>query len=742
MDDEDEYLSHPIEEPRHSLLQHSIYVAQRTRQLLSYTRFQNSELGFFSGLLHDIGKLNPYYQILFRTDKLKRDSLQSELIQRYESSHSPYSAWIADKLLNKMTKSIDYALLDKVVTLIYGHHSKLHGSIGEADFMKSEKFKTTQHEMIKDLERFHSLSSRRLEFSQLSWNNFVVRFLDPISFDIQIRSKSNDAVNDFLELSVAFSCLLQADRGSFSDPTEANFNLEMDTSKLINVGSKLSSIRDMIQNQLLRRFEHDKPVIIINAPTGSGKTKVFLDLVNRYKSKYKNLERIFYFSPLLALTEDFEQKLAKTVNDVNEVLIYNHLFSGSIEEKRSFESGQVYDSQWIFDNESFNRPFIITTTQRLLITIFSNKQADKLKLASFRNSLLIIDEVQTIPKYILGSLVHILKSMYEFLGTRTILVSATIPYELQSIPRTQPSVETLRSYLDLTKKHLTFQPWSTAHLDIKKVRTLVMANTRRKAANIFNFIHERYPDTLYLSSGVRKRDKIKILSQLHQNKQSDNQFILVSTQVVEAGVDLSFSHIFREKAPLDSIIQVMGRLNREAEDYQSKLIVYEYDNEYRPYSKLELNESEDILKTAKDSTELYSSLPQYYKSISEKNNLYKDHSKQLDDLIAKLDFDGIWEFINSHVLDNTLENERDTVLIPDIQEWDGIKSLLMKKRLTKTDYRTFSNISASMPKKVTDLAIEDYFDADVLEKNMLLPKKEHLGEVYDSIIGTDKWLVG
>jgi hypothetical protein len=97
------------------------------------------------------------------------------------------------------------------------------------------------------------------------------------------------------------------------------------------------------------------------------------------------------------------------------------------------------------------------------------------------------------------------------------------------------------------------------------------------------------------------------------------------------------------------------------EDDRSKLIVYEYDNEYRPYSKLELNESEEILKTAKDSTELYSSLDKYYKSISEKNNLYKDHSKQLGDLIGKLDFDGIWEFINNYVLDNTLENERDTV---------------------------------------------------------------------------------
>jgi hypothetical protein len=119
-----------------------------------------------------------------------------------------------------------------------------------------------------------------------------------------------------------------------------------------------------------------------------------------------------------------------------------------------------YQSEWIFDNESFNRPLIIITTQRLLITIFSNRQADKLKLASFRNSLLIIDEAQTIPKYILRSLIHVLERMYHFLGTRTILVSVTIPYELRSIPSTQASTQYLKSYLDLTKKHVSFVPWS------------------------------------------------------------------------------------------------------------------------------------------------------------------------------------------------------------------------------------------------------------------------------------------
>jgi Mn-dependent DtxR family transcriptional regulator len=249
------------------------------------------------------------------------------------------------------------------------------------------------------------------------------------------------------------------------------------------------------------------------------------------------------------------------------------------------------------------------------------------------------------------------------------------------------------------------------------------------------------PDTMYLSSGIRKKDKRKILSQIHEKEKANAQYILVSTQVVEAGVDISFSHIFREKAPLDSIIQVMGRLNREAEADEARLAVFEYDNEFRPYSQLELDESEKILKEAKDSTQLYSSLAQYYKSISEKNETYKKYSSELEYYISRLDFDRIWEFINYHVLDKALENERDTVLIPDLHEWDEIKQIIMRSKLTKTNYRRFADISASLPKKIYDLGIEDYFDSEALEKNILLPKKEYLNEVYHDVVGTDKWLL-
>ena len=206
---------------------------------------------------------------------------------------------------------------------------------------------------------------------------------------------------------------------------------------------------------------------------------------------------------------------------------------------------------------------------------------------------------------------------------------------------------------------------------------------------------------------------------------------------MEAGVDISFTQIFREKAPLDSIIQVMGRLNREAENDQAKLVVLEYDNEHRPYSKLELNESEPILKKVKNSIDLYSELPRYYQSISEKNNLYKNYTNELNGYIAKLDF-AIWNFINNYVF---LEDERDSVLIPDVEDWHKIKEILLKKKLSKIDYRMLSNISASLPQAIHKLEIQDYFDEEILEKNILLPKKEYLREVYDKRLGTDIWLV-
>jgi CRISPR/Cas system-associated endonuclease/helicase Cas3 len=80
-------------------------------------------------------------------------------------------------------------------------------------------------------------------------------------------------------------------------------------------------------------------ISILHAPTGIGKTKLFLDILQKYTQNQK-FERVFYFSPLLALTEDFEKKIAKTITDTDDVLIYNHLFSGSLLEKKDLQNDE------------------------------------------------------------------------------------------------------------------------------------------------------------------------------------------------------------------------------------------------------------------------------------------------------------------------------------------------------------------------------------------------------------------
>ena len=102
------------------------------------------------------------------------------------------------------------------------------------------------------------------------------------------------------------------------------------------------------------------------------------------------------------LLKIFEKKLEVTIKEQKEdILIYNHLFSGNLVEKNLKESGTFSKQQWMFPYESFNMKFIITTTQRFVITLYANSSSDKLKLASLRNSILIIDEIQTIPKFLL-----------------------------------------------------------------------------------------------------------------------------------------------------------------------------------------------------------------------------------------------------------------------------------------------------------------------------------------------------
>lgn len=736
-----EFLSHPVDEPRHSLIEHLIAVGKKSDELFAETSFNNQKIAFYSGLLHDIGKINPWYQEIFNATQ-DRKKIQGEVSEKFVQQHSVFSAWAAKYLLSKI--GLEYDVIDKILVLIYGHHSTIRRSLG--DIKQGKQFIASRDTMKEYIKEFSSQVSDILEFSKLNWSSCVEKFSRPVSFDFELNSSSTP--DDFLEMSVAFSCLLQADRGSFRDWSVPKFDLSIDTSSLakpkqmrdlssstrLQQQEKMGSMRNRFQKEVMENFDCSEKVIVINAPTGIGKTKVFLDLISKYKGD-KTIQRVFYFSPLLALTEDFESKFESTLQDKNQssdVLIYNHMFAESLEEKRRDTDGE-YNREWNFLIESFNKKFVITTTQRLLMSIYSNTAKDKLKLASFRNSILIIDEVQTIPKFILSNLKDIFQKMGQYMGTKIILISATIPNEINEISKVKISKDLLDDYLDQTQKQIeVMEKLDLSTLIINK--TLVMANTRKKAVNIYKDISQIHKDKtkIYLSAGIRKKDRIEILKNLSEKE----NYVLVSTQVVEAGVDISFSNIYRESAPLDNIIQVMGRLNREGLNPDAKLVIYSTDGNELPYSPLEFAESQKRLENIHNSKELYSILKQYYSDISARNKWNIEKTDKLESCIKNLDFDGVWEFVKNELF---AEDDRDSVFIPELENWDEYKNALVNNQL-KDNFKKYGLYTATLPRSVYKIGTE-YFDEALLEKNILLPKKEHLKTIYDKNMGLDKWII-
>ncbi|MCL1965829.1 MAG: CRISPR-associated helicase Cas3' [Candidatus Bathyarchaeota archaeon] len=750
VDDSEYFLSRPktSEGNNSGLLEHSLKTAQKAQELAASLGL--GDVAFYAGLLHDVGKLNPYYQMLFLTGQVNSD---------YIRAHAIFSALAAHRLLN--VPFLSECAQKQALFAVAGHHSKLTQFTKSLEYIKRdpERFEKSLAGTCDNLQRFSQQVRNSEEFKNLAWDKCLRRFRNIPCTEDEFVSEG-DSVLAFLDFSSVFSALIQADRGSFfKDWTLPTFNINLDTSVLVRQGSRLSDVRMAFQKYVLSENSFQDNLLILKAPTGIGKTKMFLDIVNKLSSIQK-FDRVFYFSPLLALTDDFEDKLsgaqkdASVLNqdDTDQVLVYNHAFTGSLLKKRqSKDFGALFDDDAegpeffktieYFERESFNKQLIITTTQRLLMVLYSNTPSDKRKLLAFKNSFLIIDEIQTIPKLLLPNIIALLKAIATKYSSKILLVSATIPDELRNLPtlRTHKALE--ETYMQMTVKRIEYK--STLNADEvtlleDKARTVFLFNTRRKALNFFEQISALKSDTLYLSSGIKKCDRGNIIQ---RNLRGKEPVTVVSTQVLEAGVDVSFSRMYREMAPLDNIVQAMGRLSREGECNDPVLTVFRYDDDHKPYSELEVNETKLLIPNITCSKVLYEKLPEYYKTITTKNLSNKTLADNLYDKMKKLDFDEVWAFVKKNALPAQLG---DPLLIPTPQEYDGIRQQFLSSDTSKKReklYTLYANSMAQLPSSVEKIDnLADLLDADLLDMGIFLPKKEELDYVYDPKVGLDKWV--
>ena len=265
-----EFYSHPKENEGSTLIQHSLRTAERAKFLTENMGL--SEPAFYAGLFHDLGKLNPYYQILFSSEQANRERYRPEVEEKYLRAHSFFSSLAAYRL----TQSTNLSLKTKrqILLSVCGHHSRI------AQFGKSLGIKEKSHfgESLKgtldNLSRFAEQSKKIAEFKELNWDLCLKQFRNIPLLDPYISEDSENVASDYLDFCSVFSALLQSDRGSFFDWNLPIYTLNFDTHVLIREGP-LSELRQEFQEKVLIDNNFEEKIMVLEAPTGIGKTKTF-----------------------------------------------------------------------------------------------------------------------------------------------------------------------------------------------------------------------------------------------------------------------------------------------------------------------------------------------------------------------------------------------------------------------------------------------------------------------------------
>ena len=314
-------------------------------------------------------------------------------------------------------------------------------------------------------------------------------------------------------------------------------------------------------------------VFRLNLPTGAGKTLSGLRYALRHAEVFGK-ERIFFISPLLSILEQNAREIRNAVGDDSLVLEHHSDIMTD-----GLSDGELNRYELLCD--SWDSPIVITTFVQFLNTLFSGETACIRRFHSLANSVIVIDEVQTVPLKMLSLFDSAVNFLCAVCNTTVVLCSATQP-ELAGI--SHPLVgcedliapESVKKYAAVFKRNaITYKgkkrlaeiPSLISELLGQYSSVLVICNKKDQASTLFDLTEGVCDNRYHLSAGMCTAHRKNVLSEMTAslNTKQEKPLLCISTQVIEAGVDISFEAVIRLCAGLDSIVQAAGRCNRNGE---------------------------------------------------------------------------------------------------------------------------------------------------------------------------------
>ena len=558
----------------HDLLKHLIEVAEIAREFAE--KFGAAEFAYVLGLLHDLGKVNPLFQEYLGA--CARGLFHAKV---------PHAIWAA---------ALVYAFIygiqknpegwKELSLAIMGHHAGLPDCGIAAN----------------RLEEFVSKDSASLKLMQTAINTLP---LPLSSLKLPDHDLNSDPTRRELFIRMLFSALVDADYLS----TEKHFNskqadqrgkwptldvlwnkLEAVQRDILSDSTPLNRIRKEVYEACLGSAAGEPGIYRLTVPTGGGKTRSGLAFALKHASVNRQMTRVIVAIPYTSIIDQTAQVYSKIFGD--DAVLEHH---SAVETPTNQEDPQ--DELSVRRNlaaENWDAPLIVTTTVQLFESLFSNRPSKVRKLHRLARSIIILDEVQTLPLELLRPTLDVVRALTTPVekggyGSTVVLCTATQPaYEdstwiesLQGLAVREIVPQYPDHFAELKRvkyvhcrKPLAWEDLAKKVSDLTQV--LVVLNSRKDALDLITAMKDA-PDTFHLSTLLCGAHRKKVLEEIKErlNPEAPKPVRLVSTQVVEAGVDLDFPIVYRAVGPLDRIVQAAGRCNRENRLKKGRVFIFE-----------------------------------------------------------------------------------------------------------------------------------------------------------------------
>jgi len=543
---------------------HLINVAELAGQFAK--SFGSSKWAYTVGLLHDIGKYSHEFQnMLIKT----ADNNTSSETMTGHLDHSTAGAQTVNKLLIKnLGRLLAYA--------VAGHHSGLlDGKSNKAclDNRLKKKNLPDYSACPKSILKYSS-DIKSLPFVPAIGNNTRIAF--QLHFFIRmIFSTLVDA--DFLDTESFMNKNKSLFRRGYPELSEMDDQLKTALEELSfkAPNNTINRYRKKILQQCLKAADDPPGLFSLTVPTGGGKTLSSLAFAIKHALGNK-MQRIIYVIPYTSI---IEQNASIFKNIFGEDTVLEHHSNMIINETD-------YKTQLAIEN--WDAPLIVTTNVQFFESLFQNKNSKCRKIHNITNSVIILDEAQMLPINLLKPCMEVLRELTNSYNATIVLCTATQPALLKN-EEFEDGLENVNEIISnpgelyenfkrvniefISKEQKVTKDNELVKMIVDYKQVLCVVNTRKHARELYEKIEDK--KGLYHLSGLMcPSHRLEVIKKIKEDLKNNKKCRVVSTQLIEAGVNIDFPVVFRSAAGIDSIVQSAGRCNREGKLSNGTVFVF------------------------------------------------------------------------------------------------------------------------------------------------------------------------